>query len=42
MAKMVSPQSVAVACAAVGLVGKESALFKNSGNEIQFNLLSYH
>lgn len=26
--KMVSPQSVAVACAAVGLVGKESALFK--------------
>ena len=28
MAKMVSPQSVAVACAAVGLVGKESALFK--------------
>ncbi|HEK9101081.1 lactate permease LctP family transporter [Bacillus pfraonensis] len=30
MAKMVSPQSVAVACAAVGLVGKESALFKTA------------
>ncbi|MGG0277224.1 L-lactate permease [Bacillus rhizoplanae] len=28
MAKMVSPQSVAVACAAVGIVGKESELFK--------------
>lgn len=28
MAKMVSPQSIAVACAAVGLVGKESSLFK--------------
>jgi L-lactate permease len=28
MAKMVSPQSVAVACAAVGIVGKESKLFK--------------
>lgn len=28
IAKMVSPQSIAVACAAVGLVGKESALFK--------------
>ncbi len=27
---MVSPQSVAVACAAVGLVGKESALFKTA------------
>ncbi|WP_426980479.1 lactate permease LctP family transporter [Bacillus pseudomycoides] len=30
MAKMVSPQSVAVACAAVGLVGKESVLFKTA------------
>ncbi|MDG4657393.1 lactate permease LctP family transporter [Ectobacillus antri] len=30
MAKMVSPQSIAVACAAVGLVGKESVLFKTS------------
>ena len=30
MAKMVSPQSVAVACAAVGLVGQESALFKTA------------
>ncbi|KIV62579.1 L-lactate permease [Bacillus mycoides] len=28
IAKMVSPQSIAVACAAVGLVGQESALFK--------------
>lgn len=26
--KMISPQSIAVACAAVGLVGKESALFR--------------
>ncbi|WP_028400287.1 lactate permease LctP family transporter [Ectobacillus panaciterrae] len=30
MAKMVSPQSIAVACAAVGLVGKESNLFKTA------------
>jgi lactate permease len=30
MAKMVSPQSIAVACAAVGLAGKESALFKTT------------
>ncbi|MGG2016736.1 lactate permease LctP family transporter [Bacillus sp. S10(2024)] len=28
IAKMVSPQSIAVACAAVGIVGKESELFK--------------
>jgi lactate permease len=28
MAKMISPQSVAVASAAVGLVGRESELFK--------------
>jgi len=27
-AKMISPQSIAVACAAVGLVGKESDLFR--------------
>ncbi len=26
--KMISPQSIAVACAAVGLVGKESDLFR--------------
>jgi lactate permease len=26
--KMISPQSIAVACAATGLVGKESALFR--------------
>ncbi|WP_199774332.1 L-lactate permease, partial [Campylobacter jejuni] len=26
--KMISPQSIAIACAAVGLVGKESDLFK--------------
>ena len=26
--KMISPQSIAIACAAVGLVGKESELFK--------------
>ncbi|MDV2887989.1 L-lactate permease, partial [Alkalihalophilus pseudofirmus] len=26
--KMISPQSIAVACAAVGLVGKESELFR--------------
>ena len=26
--KMVSPQSIAIACAAVGLVGKESDLFR--------------
>ena len=25
---MISPQSIAIACAAVGLVGKESDLFK--------------
>ncbi|HDX9578020.1 TPA: lactate permease LctP family transporter [Bacillus pseudomycoides] len=30
IAKMVSPQSVAVACAAVGIVGKESELFKKT------------
>jgi len=28
MAKMISPQSIAVAAAAVGLAGKESDLFK--------------
>jgi hypothetical protein len=28
MAKMISPQSIAVAAAAVGLVGKENELFK--------------
>jgi L-lactate permease len=28
MAKMISPQSIAVAAAAVGLAGKESELFK--------------
>ncbi len=26
--KMISPQSIAIACAAVGLVGKESDLFR--------------
>ena len=26
--KMISPQSIAIACAAVGLVGRESELFK--------------
>ncbi|MGT0090672.1 L-lactate permease, partial [Helicobacter pylori] len=26
--KMISPQSIAIACAAVGLVGKESELFR--------------
>lgn len=30
IAKMVSPQSVAVACAAVGIIGKESELFKTT------------
>ena len=28
MAKMISPQSIAVAAAAVGLVGRESEIFK--------------
>lgn len=28
LGKMISPQSIAIACAAVGLAGKESDLFK--------------
>ncbi|MEH7210019.1 L-lactate permease, partial [Priestia megaterium] len=37
--KMISPQSIAVACAAVGLAGKESDLFRFTVKHSLFLLL---
>ncbi|MEW0838584.1 L-lactate permease, partial [Escherichia coli] len=40
--KMISPQSIAIACAAVGLVGKESDLFRFTVKHSLIFIESFH